>query len=310
VGQAGHPPAARDARRAGRGGAALIYQTAWRDAQGQQVTKEVSMIKALRGTLVNEVMYDCLQFHGGMGYIRETAIERMARDARIQVQMRSAAARPRCTCWMLEVAKRMVPQLSQTPGRYIRKLMLVVDKNPSPVGATFSFTPQSGRADIETRVRVEEYSHVRAIAELNDGSLVMQVRFIKAAGGCSAPAGADLAAAMANLGKIDLRIDESTPPDQPTRVQLTVNHPNISGLAIDQLTRLAPAPHYVRSIEVRWAGQPLMSADVDFSISENPSLRFYFVRQGAGELRADVVDNKDLKFHTTLAVKASPASSG
>jgi acyl-CoA dehydrogenase len=63
---------------------ALVYNTAWRDAQGQQVTKEVSMIKALCGTLVNEVMYDCLQFHGGMGYIRETAIERMARDARVQ----------------------------------------------------------------------------------------------------------------------------------------------------------------------------------------------------------------------------------
>jgi acyl-CoA dehydrogenase len=63
---------------------ALIYNTAWRDAQGQQVVKEVSMIKALCGTLVNEVMYDCLQFHGGMGYIRETAIERMARDARVQ----------------------------------------------------------------------------------------------------------------------------------------------------------------------------------------------------------------------------------
>lgn len=201
-------------------------------------------------------------------------------------------------------------QLAQTPGRWIRKLMLVVDKNPSPVGATFSFTPQSGRADVETRVRVEEYSHVRAIAELSDGSLVMQVRFIKAAGGCSAPAGADLAAAMANLGKIDLRVDDNTPPGQPTRVQLTVSHPNISGLAIDQLTRLAPAPHYVRSIEVRWAGQPLMSADVDFSISENPSLRFYFLRDGPGELRADVVDNKDLKFHTTLALKATPASSG
>jgi acyl-CoA dehydrogenase len=63
---------------------ALIYQTAWSDAQGGQVTKEVSMIKALAGTLVNEVMYDCLQFHGGMGYMRETPIERMARDARIQ----------------------------------------------------------------------------------------------------------------------------------------------------------------------------------------------------------------------------------
>jgi len=63
---------------------ALVYETAWRDSRGQQVTKEVSMIKALCGTLVNEVMYDCLQFHGGMGYMRETAVERMARDARVQ----------------------------------------------------------------------------------------------------------------------------------------------------------------------------------------------------------------------------------
>jgi acyl-CoA dehydrogenase len=44
----------------------------------------VSMLKALAGTLVNEVMYDCLQFHGGMGYMRETTIERMTRDARVQ----------------------------------------------------------------------------------------------------------------------------------------------------------------------------------------------------------------------------------
>jgi acyl-CoA dehydrogenase len=63
---------------------ALVYHTAWRDARGQEVVKEVSMIKALCGTLVNEVMYDCVQFHGGMGLIRETPIERMARDARVQ----------------------------------------------------------------------------------------------------------------------------------------------------------------------------------------------------------------------------------
>jgi acyl-CoA dehydrogenase len=73
---------------------ALVYQTAWRDAQGQQVVQEVSMIKALAGTLVNEVMYDCLQFHGGTGYIRGTAIERMARDARIQASGGGATAPP------------------------------------------------------------------------------------------------------------------------------------------------------------------------------------------------------------------------
>jgi acyl-CoA dehydrogenase len=42
------------------------------------------MVKALAGDLVNQVLYDCVQFHGGMGFIRETAVERMARDARVQ----------------------------------------------------------------------------------------------------------------------------------------------------------------------------------------------------------------------------------
>jgi len=62
----------------------LLYTTAWRDAQGQAVAREAAMLKALCGELVNEVMYDCLQFHGGMGYMRESVIERMARDARVQ----------------------------------------------------------------------------------------------------------------------------------------------------------------------------------------------------------------------------------
>ena len=63
---------------------ALLFNTAWRDTRNENVVKEVSMLKALAGTLVNEVMYDCLQFHGGMGYMRESPIERMARDARVQ----------------------------------------------------------------------------------------------------------------------------------------------------------------------------------------------------------------------------------
>ncbi len=65
-------------------GRQLVYSAAWADAQGRDCVKEVSMVKAYCGELVNEVMYDCLQFHGGFGYIRDSAIERMARDARIQ----------------------------------------------------------------------------------------------------------------------------------------------------------------------------------------------------------------------------------
>jgi acyl-CoA dehydrogenase len=65
-------------------GRQLVYNAAWLDSQGLDATKEVSMVKAYCGELVNEVMYDCLQFHGGAGYMSESAIERMTRDARIQ----------------------------------------------------------------------------------------------------------------------------------------------------------------------------------------------------------------------------------
>lgn len=61
----------------------LVYHAAWLMEQGIDAVKEVSMVKALCGELVNRVTYDCLQFHGGAGYLRDTAIERMARDARI-----------------------------------------------------------------------------------------------------------------------------------------------------------------------------------------------------------------------------------
>jgi len=65
-------------------GRQLVYHAAWLVTQGIDATKEVSMVKAYCGELVNEVMYTCLQFHGGMGYMRESAIERMSRDARVQ----------------------------------------------------------------------------------------------------------------------------------------------------------------------------------------------------------------------------------
>jgi acyl-CoA dehydrogenase len=65
-------------------GRQLVYHAAWLDTQGVDATKEVSMVKAYCGELVNEVMYDCVQFHGGMGFMRESTIERMSRDARVQ----------------------------------------------------------------------------------------------------------------------------------------------------------------------------------------------------------------------------------
>jgi sulfur-oxidizing protein SoxY len=192
----------------------------------------------------------------------------------------------------------------QSPERFIDRIWLLIDNNPSPIAAVFDFTPESGRAEIETRIRIEQYTFVRAIARTNDGRLHMMANYVKASGGCSAPAGKDAVAAKANLGKMRLRVDEATAEGQPARAQLMVSHPNDSGLAMDQVTRTYATPHFVRRVEVRYAGKPLLNADVDFSISENPNFRFYFLPGDGGELEARVVDNHDLEFRTSLTVAA------
>jgi len=193
-------------------------------------------------------------------------------------------------------------RFDQTPERHVRKMHLVIDNNPSPLGATFTYGPASGRASLETRVRVEEYTHMRALAELNDGKLYMSTRFVKASGGCSAPAGKDPAEALANLGRMRLRVEGAVHPNAPTLAQLMISHPNISGLAIDQLTRLAPAPRFVRSVELTYDGESVMTADVDFTISENPNFRFWFLPRHPGELKAAVVDTSEAAFEQQVAV--------
>ena len=117
-------------------------------------------------------------------------------------------------------------QFPQTKERRIDTIWLVIDNNPSPIAAVFNFTLESGRADIETRVRIEEYTHVRAIARTSDGKLYMASNYVKASGGCSAPAGKDAVAARANLGKMRLRVGDPVEAGRPTVAQLMVSHPN------------------------------------------------------------------------------------
>ncbi len=200
-------------------------------------------------------------------------------------------------------------QFPQSDARYIRRIYLIIDNNPSPMGAVFDFTPASGRAEIETRVRVDAYTHMRAIAEMNDGKLFMSTRFVKASGGCSAPPGKDPQAALATLGRMRLRVEGEPVLNRPSLAQLMMSHPNHSGLAMDQLTRNYTPAHYVRLVRISYAGEPVLTAEVDFTISENPNFRFYFVPKGRGELKAEVLDSQSRRFEATLPVQpvSSPA---
>ena len=92
---------------------------------------------------------------------------------------------------------------ASTSGR-VKKLTLIVDKNPAPVVAEFAYGPAAGDGErvLSTRVRVDMYSNIRAVVETDDGALHMATKFVKAAGGCSAPALKDTDAALADAGRM------------------------------------------------------------------------------------------------------------
>jgi len=191
-------------------------------------------------------------------------------------------------------------QIEQKPEYFLKTVYLVVERNPSPAAGVFHFTMDSGRVQLETRLRFEDFSFVRAIGEMSDGKLYMSSRWVKAAGGCSAPNARNFVP-PALMGKMKFKFEDDTLKyDEPGVVQLMIRHPNESPLAGD--FDPSKAARFVRSISVSYAGKQVMTAEVDFSISENPSFRFSFVPHQAGELRAEVEDTYDQRYTQTLTV--------
>ncbi|AET92064.1 hypothetical protein BYI23_B014570 [Burkholderia sp. YI23] len=197
-------------------------------------------------------------------------------------------------------------QFPQTPSHYIRKIYLFIDENPEPYAGSFEFTPESGLATIETRVRVEDYTFMRAIAETNDGKLYSAIRFVKASGGCSAPADKDEDAAERAAGQLRLQAEGQAVAGKPELAQLMVRHPNRTGMAMNQVTRNYATAYFIRKISVTYGDKPVMTANVNFSISENPNVRFYFVPSANGELKAQVEDTKNKQWGGAVAVTAQP----
>ncbi len=168
----------------------------------------------------------------------------------------------------------------QNADRYIDKLHLVVDKNPVPLAGVFEFGAEGNEwASIETRIRVNEYTHVRAIAEMNDGSLHMDSSFIKAAGGCSVPGAGDQAAALARAGKMKLALRRTDRAGlaNSAEAMVKISHPNNSGMQFDQVKKEFVPAWFVHTIGARLGDQEVFKVSTNFSLSENPTVRFRFV---------------------------------
>jgi sulfur-oxidizing protein SoxY len=198
-------------------------------------------------------------------------------------------------------------KLLPTDSRRVRAITLVIDQNPAPMAARFELGQDSSVSEISTRVRVNSYTDVHAVAELSDGKLYMTKTFVKASGGCSAPASKNAEEARARLGQMRFR-QFAKPAEGPRNgaheAQIMIGHPNNSGLQMDQVTRLYVPAFFINELRI-WQDDALVLAmEGGISISEDPNIRFTYIPNGAKDIRAEAKDTEGHVFQKEWKIDA------
>jgi sulfur-oxidizing protein SoxY len=184
-------------------------------------------------------------------------------------------------------------KLSPDDSRRVLTITLVIDQNPTPMAAKFELGPDARVSEISTRVRVNNYTDVHAVAELSDGKLYMSKTYVKASGGCSAPAAKNAEEAKARLGQMRYRQFAKPgrgPVSGAREAQIMIGHPNNSGLQMDQVTQLYTPAFFVNELHLWQDDKLVLAMEGGISISEDPNIRFTYVSNGAKRFRAEARD--------------------
>ncbi|MEZ5832057.1 MAG: quinoprotein dehydrogenase-associated SoxYZ-like carrier [Dongiaceae bacterium] len=194
------------------------------------------------------------------------------------------------------------------PDSKVTGLYLVIDDNPGPLAAYVTYGPRGDPGLLTLRVRVNQYTLMHAVAETAGGRLIGSERFVKAAGGCSAPVGANEAQSLAEIGRMKLRISGPVEADKPVLAQLMIRHPNFNGMQMNQLTRLYTPMRIVKTVDITLNGEPVLSLDGDISLATDPVIGFRFVPRPdslPAKLHVVVRDSDNAVFEQSFDVPAS-----
>lgn len=193
--------------------------------------------------------------------------------------------------------------ITPPPGRSVTRFSVIIDENPAPVAAVVDVGPSLGHdIRMSTRIRIESYSNVRIVAELDDGALYQTARYVKASGGCAAPALKDADAALAAAGQMRLRV--FGPASDLAEAQVMVRHPQYSGFQIDQVSLLPVPAYFVEELELTQGDDLVFRIEGGISLSEDPSIRFSFTPNGAERFVVRAVDTNGEEFLSSFPVAA------
>lgn len=198
----------------------------------------------------------------------------------------------------------MTIRVPPTVKGQLKSMALIIDKNPAPVAANISFGPASadggGERRMSVRVRVDMYTNVHAVVETSDGELHMTKAFVKASGGCSAPAPKDVDADNANIGKMVVKsFDPALETASLREAQFMIRHPNNNGMQMDQLSGGYIPARFIREITVKRGHDLVFKAQTSFSLSTNPNFRFTYANTRDNGLEVEAIDTDETEFTGT-----------
>lgn len=179
--------------------------------------------------------------------------------------------------------------------KHVTAVSVVIDKNPSPLAGTFRLGPAFAPGALKMRVRVNEFTLVHAVAETDDGKLYEVSRYVKAAGGCSAPDAVASNDALARMGKMQLRRERALNASLvPT--QLLISHPNYNGMQQDSKTGDYTPARYLENVSVTVGGAKAFDLDTGISMSEDPAISFTYLAKGNGAVDVKALDSSSAEF--------------
>lgn len=188
-----------------------------------------------------------------------------------------------------------------TDSKYVKTVSVIAGANPVPIVAVYRFTPNSGKAEISTRIRLEVDSYVHVVAETSDGKFMMNKVPIRAAGGCGGTIGGDEQLIRQSAGKMKLAIkSDESPPLKEAR--LLIKHPMNTGLQRDLVSQGFRPAFFISKVVARFNDQVVFDANTYIGVSEDPNIQFPFKAERPGVLTIVIQDNEGKEFMTSSEV--------
>jgi len=193
---------------------------------------------------------------------------------------------------------------AKTAGVKIVKLYAFVDANPIPLTATYHLTDALGDFQLSTRIRFETDAFVRLVGEDAAGKLYLASRPIRAAGGCGGIVSNDEAAVRAAAGKIRMKVAAPKKFGTSTSAKVNIKHIMRTGLQRDLVSQGFLPAFYIKKATFTYAGEPLMTIDVNVGTAEDPYFKFNFIPKKAGKFELVASDNEGKQFTKAIDVKS------